>query len=93
MNHYFKKDFKLSYLKTSSDVEIDLIIERPGRKTILVEIKSSPNITPEQISSFQKISLDIQNSNAYCFSLDKVSKKIENVNCLHWTEGINILFK
>ncbi len=38
---YFKKDFRLSFLRTANDVEVDLIIQTPHKKIIAVEIKSS----------------------------------------------------
>jgi uncharacterized protein len=42
INDYYRKDFKLSFLRTASDVEVDLIITKPNGTTIGVEIKSKP---------------------------------------------------
>jgi hypothetical protein len=36
LNEYLRKDYVLSFLRTKDDAEIDLIIERPGQKTLLV---------------------------------------------------------
>jgi predicted AAA+ superfamily ATPase len=47
LNHYLKKDFQFSYLKTKDGAEIDLIIERPGQSTILLKIKSNKKVYPE----------------------------------------------
>ena len=88
---YGRKDYKLNYLLTKSGVEIDLIITRPGKSTLLIEIKSSDTINEDDIKSFMKITADIPDSEAYCFSLDKTPKKFKNVNSIHWQEGIDLL--
>ncbi len=44
LNSYSEADFKLSYLRTKDDAEIDLIIERPGSPDLLIEIKSYKRI-------------------------------------------------
>lgn len=88
---YERKDYKLSYLLTKSGVEIDLVITRPGKSTLLIEIKSSDTINEDNIKSLIKISADIPNSEAFCFSLDKTPKKIKHVNCMHWQEGIDLI--
>jgi hypothetical protein len=38
LNEYLKLNLKFSYLHTKDDVEIDLIVERPGNPDLLVEI-------------------------------------------------------
>jgi len=91
LNHYYKKDYRLYYYQTKSGLEIDFVIERPGEKTALLEIKSTDNITPEQIKPLISISKDFKNSESFCFSLDKVPKKIENVYCCHWQKGLNLI--
>ena len=88
LNEYNRKDFTFSYLKTKDNVEIDLIIERPGLKTALIEIKSSKNIREDDIKSLARISKDFSNSEAYCFSQDKTPRKIKNVKCYHWKDGL-----
>ena len=40
LSKYLNKDWKLSFLRTKSNVELDLIIETPRGKTIALEIKS-----------------------------------------------------
>ncbi len=41
LNSYYKRDAKLSYLRTNEGAEIDLVIEIPGRGPLCIEIKSS----------------------------------------------------
>ncbi len=40
LNEYKQKDFRFSYLRAKDDAGIDLIVDRPGASTALVEIKS-----------------------------------------------------
>ena len=89
---YYKKTWNLSYLLTKDESEIDLIIERPGEKSLCIEIKSTSTLRKEDISSFAKLSADIQNSQSYCLSLDTKSQKIAHVQCLHWQEGLRKIF-
>lgn len=91
INEYYRKDYGFSYLRTKDNLEIDLILERPGMKTALVEIKSSSNINHDSISGISKIVKDFPNSEAFCLSRDKISKSIKNVSCFHWKEGIKEL--
>lgn len=93
LQSYYKKDYRLSYLRTKSGVEVDLVIIRPGEKTLLIEIKSNINITEEQVKPLIGISADIPNSEAYCISLDRTPKKFQNVNCLYWEEAIRLFFE
>ena len=56
LNSYFKRDAKLSQLKTKDGAEIDLIIEFPRKKPLCIEIKSSKNIPTVEINKLLKIS-------------------------------------
>ncbi len=51
---YLRRQYKFSYLRTSDDVEIDLIIERPGEPTIYIEIKSTDHIQSTLLTYFKK---------------------------------------
>ena len=88
LQSYAKKDYRLSFLRTKDDVEIDLIIERPGLKRALVEIKSTECVTEDDVRSLQRLGKDISNSEAFCFSLDPTPKKIGDVLCLPWQQGL-----
>ncbi len=91
LQSYAEKDFRLSYLRTKDGVEIDLIIERPGLKRALVEIKSSEHITEDDLRPLQFLSKDISNSEAFCLSLDTKPKRINGILCLPWQQGLTEL--
>lgn len=93
LNQYLKKDFKLSYLLTKDHAEIDLIIERPGKTTMLVEIKSSDNVDDRDVKILKQFINDIPKSQALVLSRDKKSKLIKDIQCCYWQDGINKIFK
>ena len=53
LNQYFERNWKFSYLRTGAGVEIDLIIEKNRKETILVEIKSTAKVHDDHISALR----------------------------------------
>lgn len=90
LNDYFKKDFRFYYLRTKDDAEVDLVIERPGKKVAIVEIKSSEQVDDRDtrvVSSFLK---DF-GAEGFCLSRDPVEKRIGEVHALEWREGLKAI--
>jgi len=88
---YSEKSFKLSYLRVDDNLEIDLILERSGHPTYLVEIKSTTYVNDNHLGVLERYSKEIPNSIPFLFSQDKTRKKIGSVTCLHWLDGIKEL--
>lgn len=89
-NEYKNLDYKMSYLRSKSGAEIDLIIQRPGDKDLLVGIKSADRITKEHTSKVKRFMNDWDRPyHAQIWSLDKNAKVIEEVECLYWKDGID----
>ncbi len=93
LSSYFRKQYRLSYLRTVNDVEVDLIIERPGKTTLFIEIKSTDNIQPNGLTYFKKLTADTDNVEALCLSKDPYAKKFDHVLALPWREGIKKIFE
>ena len=90
---YLRKEWRFYYLLTKDGVEIDLIIEQPGKKTFCVEIKSSSLVTEDDVRSLSRIGKDMPGkARLYCLSRDPQKKKILNVHCRHWREGLREIF-
>lgn len=89
---YLRHQYKFSYLRTINDVEVDLIIERPGKSTIYIEIKSTDNIQADMLTYFKKITSDAGKVEAICLSNDPYAKKFDHVLALPWQEGIKKIF-
>ena len=90
---YNRKSWTPFYLRTKEGAEIDLILDRPGKTTLCIEIKSSEKITQGDLKHLIRLGSDIPQSTLLCLSRDPVRKKIENVLCLHWQEGLKKIFQ
>lgn len=86
--NYFQLDYRFSFIRTANDVEVDLVIERPGKPLLCIEIKSSDIIDEKDISSFIKITRDIENCEAVVLSQDRFVKKFGHVTCYPWKQGL-----
>lgn len=89
---YYQKDYKFSYLKTVNDQEIDLIIERPGQTSLLIEIKSSNEIVQEMLKPLKLLKDEFPNAEAMCISNDPYAKQFDNILALHWQEALENIF-
>jgi len=88
LSNYYNNDYKFTYLRTKNDAEIDLVVERPNKPILFIEIKSSDNVTQEAISSYSKLCKDFGECEAICLSNDPYAKTIHNIKVLPWKEGI-----
>lgn len=91
LSQYKKDDWEFSYLHTKDNAEIDLIIERPGEPTALVEIKSTTRVTDADLRHLLAFSKDFPNSVGYCLSQDPMERKVGSVVCVPWQKGIQEL--
>lgn len=89
---YFHHDYRLSYLRTKDGVEVDLVVERPGKPILFIEIKSSDHVRSDQLSSFRQLALDFGSCEAVCFSQDPYPKKINDILVLPWKTGLATYF-
>jgi predicted AAA+ superfamily ATPase len=89
---YFHPEFKFSYLKTKDDAEIDLIVERPGLPLLLIEIKSTTEVSKKNLSKFSALIRDFDNHQAVCFSNEKQNRKIDNIMIMPWQKGVKKFF-
>jgi predicted AAA+ superfamily ATPase len=91
LNEYYKKDYRFSYLKTHDGAEIDVIIERPGLPTALVEIKSSEKADSRMSKHLDIFLDDFKKSEGFCLSLDKTEQRIGKIVFLPWQKGLKEL--
>ncbi len=92
LNQYLKKDYRLYYLRTKDQAEIDLIVERPGRGPLLVEIKSTDRPDPEDAKKLERFLGDFPGAQAYLICLAERSQQMGKVLCLPWAQGIDRIF-
>lgn len=90
--NYYYPEYRFSYLKTKNDVEIDLIVERPGKKLLCIEIKSSENVGEDKLSSFANLVKDLENAEAICISQETRARKIGDIMVLPWKDALEKYF-
>ena len=78
-------------MRTKDDAEIDLVVERPGSSTALVEIKSTPQVDDRDIRSLERFAADILKSEAFILSTDPMAKRIGRVKAFPWQQGLKEL--
>ena len=91
LNSYGRKNFKFSYVRTEGGAEVDLVIERPGLKTVLVEIKSSATVLDRHLSHLAAFKKDFPSFEAICLSREPRARRNEQVTIYPWQEGLTQL--
>lgn len=89
---YYKPEYRFSYLRTKDDVEIDLVVERPGLPILFIEIKSAGSVALQDLSNFIKITNDFGECEAVCFAKVSISKIYDNITVMPWQFGIKKFF-
>jgi predicted AAA+ superfamily ATPase len=88
LNDYGRRDFAFSYLRTKDDVEVDLIVDRPGRPLALVEIKATEAAGIDDIRSLLHFKRDFKGADLYCLTRDPVARDLEGVRIRPWMQGL-----
>jgi uncharacterized protein len=92
LNDYFSKDFSFSYLLTKDGMEVDLIIERPGKKTAFVEIKSAKKIHAQDFRSLSDLAKECR-AEAFVLSNDPLARTDNGIQLTHWQQGLKNIFE
>ena len=91
-NDYLEKDYTLSYLRTKDDLEIDLIIQRPGLPEMLVEIKSSERVGPEDLRHLRAVTANFPQAEKIVLCREAMARQVDDVLILPWQEGLRSIF-
>lgn len=86
---YFFPDYRFSYLRTHDDLEIDLVIERPGKPLLMIEIKSTELVREDHVAALQKIAEELGDRvEAICFAQVPRALRFDRVTIYPWRDGI-----
>jgi hypothetical protein len=78
---------------TKDDVEIDLVVDRPGKTRLLVEVKPSTRVGENDFRAAFKIAKELKNSLFLVASREKQSRKLEDYTIYPWQEALNLIFE
>lgn len=88
---YLNREYRLTFLETRDGAEIDLVVERPGKPLMLIEIKSTDQIRVGMLSGFMTLAKDFPDAKLYCLSRDPVAKRFGRIQALPWEVGVREL--
>ena len=86
---YLKVQAQLSYLEVKDGGEIDLIVERPGLPTLLVEIRSGETVREEDLLALKTYTREFGGTaQAVCFYQGTLKRRLGGIDVLPWKEGL-----
>jgi predicted AAA+ superfamily ATPase len=88
---YLNREYRLTFLQTEDDAEIDLVVERPGKPLALIEIKSTNQVREDMVRRLAHFQKDFPKASLYCFSNDPIAKKFGKISALPWRKGLSVL--
>lgn len=93
LNNYYLSDYKLSYIRSKNNAEVDLVVRKPNGKIQLIEVKSSRDVSAEQAQKLEKFLDSLPEATAAIFSLDPEYRRLGRVDVYPWQDGIRKLFE
>jgi predicted AAA+ superfamily ATPase len=90
---YARLDWEMYYVRSKNDVEIDLVITRPGRPLLMIEIKSSARVSEKDAKHLLSLGSDISSeAEKYILSQDPEAQVFEQVKAYCWEVGLDRIF-
>ena len=88
---YSERQIRLSYLRVNDSLEIDLIIERAGMPTYLVEIKSARRVDERSARGLQHFGPDFPEAVPLLLSRDPITKMFGKTKAIEWRQGVELI--
>lgn len=92
LNSYHRADYRFSYLRTQSQLEVDLIAERKGDRTWVIEIQSTADPDITDVRKLLSIAEAVPNSRPAIFCSTIHDRVVNGVEVLDWREGMKRMF-
>lgn len=90
-NDLLRTDFRFSHLRTKDGAEVDLVVERPGRSTVLVEIKSAERVDPTDLRNLRAFVRGMPGSEGLCLSQESTPRVADGIRIVPWQAGLEEL--
>lgn len=91
--NYFYPDHRFSYLRTHDGLELDLVVERPGKPLLMIEIKSSTEVRKDHLKHLSRIAKELGKKAEYiCLAQVPLALKFDEISVYPWKEGISLYF-
>ncbi|OGQ25363.1 MAG: hypothetical protein A2138_02390 [Deltaproteobacteria bacterium RBG_16_71_12] len=89
---YRRPDYRLSYLRTKDDAEVDLVVERPGKRALFVEIKSAQAPDPTEVNRVARLARDHGRAQPMVWCSATAPSRVGEVDVLPWQEALRRVF-
>ncbi len=91
---YHRLDWEFSYIRTKDDVEIDLIVSRPGEPALFVEIKSKTQIHMSDAKALETLGVDLDpQAEKWLLSNDPLEQRFGSTRAMFWRDALRELFE
>ena len=90
---YTQPDTKVSYYKDENDIEVNMVVEKPGEPLRFIEIKSASLSSESSIKNLKTVRKDFPDGIFELWSQDKVGRLIDGIRLLPWAEGLKDILK
>jgi predicted AAA+ superfamily ATPase len=89
---YKNNDYKFSFYRVNEETEVDLVIEKPSKSIIAIEIKASNNPHKEKLKGLESFAKVFPKAELICASLTDKPNKLENgILVLPWEEVLKMI--
>jgi len=86
---YAETEFGYSYISTQGGAEVDLVISRGKKVTVLIEIKSSTKIDSSDLRHLISFKDSFKDAISFCLYGGEVESEESGVEILPWSSGID----
>lgn len=80
-SHYSGKDFKISYWRTASQLEVDFIL---GNHEVAIEVKSSNRISKKHLNGLNAFMEEYEVKKSIVVCTEQMPRNLENIEVLPW---------
>ena len=87
--HYLHSEETLSYWRTYTGIEVDLVI---GEARVAIEIKSVEEVLPRHLKNLKIFADEHPESRRMVVSLDVFSRRINDIECLYVKDFFSLLW-
>jgi len=81
---YASEKAKLSYYRTESGAEVDLVIEFASGRMIAIEIKATNKVKISKLSGLKSFARNFPNAEFFCASLEEYQRDVSNIKIINW---------
>ncbi len=93
MRDYTHSEYKFSYWKTNTDLEVDLIVSRGIQEPIMgIEIKSYSSPQAKDLHGLKSFAKEYPKAKLQCWCRTPKPYQIENIKVMPWQDGIKKLY-